>query len=230
MGRAKKDAPIRFPEFQNAFIKLMGDMTLQQFADKLGMSRATVGFYAAGQRIPDALGLKTIAEKCGVSADWLLGLSNTKALDGELKQVCGYTGLSERTVTHLSESKYKGQDFNLWAGIVDSIFKPQYINPYCRNAWCYAMAEMQKQNNLSGRTEEDMKELEMLEDDIADRVLDTQTTSFITKISVYDAARYYKNAAIEQVKRAAELALNKYLNAMMAYKQEHGDQDESKKY
>lgn len=75
MSRAKKAIPARFPEFQSAFVELMGDMTIQEFADKLGMSRATVGFYSAGKRIPDALGIRTIAEKCGVSADWLLGLS-----------------------------------------------------------------------------------------------------------------------------------------------------------
>lgn len=73
-------------------------MTLQEFADKLEMSRATVGFYSAGQRIPDALGIKTIAEKCNVSADWLLGLSRAKSVDAEVRQVCKYTGLSERIV------------------------------------------------------------------------------------------------------------------------------------
>lgn len=76
MNRVKKAEPARFPEFQAAFVELMGDMTIKEFADKLGMSRATVGFYSAGQRIPDAMGIKIIAEKCGVSADWLLGLSN----------------------------------------------------------------------------------------------------------------------------------------------------------
>lgn len=75
MSRAKKECPPRFPKFRDAFLELMGDMTIQEFADKLGMSRATVGFYAAGQRIPDALGIKNIAEKCGVSSDWLLGLN-----------------------------------------------------------------------------------------------------------------------------------------------------------
>ena len=101
MDREKKKTPVRFPAFQEAFVELMGDMTIQEFADKLGMSRATVGFYSAGKRIPDAWGIKTIAEKCGVSADWLLGLSDTKTTDGELKQVCNYTGLSEDTVTLL---------------------------------------------------------------------------------------------------------------------------------
>lgn len=101
MNRAKKTEPARFPEFQAAFVELMGDMTIKEFADKLGMSRATVGFYSAGQRIPDAWGIKIIAEKCGVSADWLLGLSETKATDGELKQVCNYTGLSEDAIKNV---------------------------------------------------------------------------------------------------------------------------------
>lgn len=101
MGRAKKTAPARFPAFQAAFVELMGDMTIQEFADKLGMSRATVGFYSAGQRIPDALGIKTIAEKCGVSADWLLGLSSNKTTDADLKGVCTYTGLSENAIKNI---------------------------------------------------------------------------------------------------------------------------------
>ena len=87
MGREKKKAPARFPAFQKAFVELMGDMTIQEFADKLGMSRATVGFYSAGQRIPDAWGIKTIAEKCGVSADWLLGLSESPNPDIDLREM-----------------------------------------------------------------------------------------------------------------------------------------------
>ena len=73
MSRAKKAAPPRFPAFRDAFVELMGDMTIKDFAEKLGMSRATVGFYCNGDRIPDALGIKTIAEKCGVSARWPVG-------------------------------------------------------------------------------------------------------------------------------------------------------------
>lgn len=95
MSRAKKDTPPRFPDFRDAFLELMGDMTLDQFSKKLEMSRATVGFYAAGQRIPDALGLKKIAEKCNVSADWLLGLSKTKSTDIDVQKICKKTGLSE---------------------------------------------------------------------------------------------------------------------------------------
>lgn len=51
-------------------------MSNKEFAELLGMSRQTVGFYLNGDRIPDALGILRIAEKCNVSADWLLGLSD----------------------------------------------------------------------------------------------------------------------------------------------------------
>lgn len=102
MSRAKKDAPVRFPEFQVAFNELMGDMTIKDFADKLGMSRATVGFYSAGQRIPDALGIKTIAEKCGVSADWLLGRSGgVKELNPDAINTAKYSGLTAPVISWL---------------------------------------------------------------------------------------------------------------------------------
>ena len=104
MNRAKKDAPPRFPEFREAFLELMGDMTLEQFAKKLGMSRATVGFYAAGQRIPDALGLKKITETCNVSADWLLGISDYKYKQFE-RMTAAELGLSEKAIFALTKIK-----------------------------------------------------------------------------------------------------------------------------
>lgn len=106
MSRAKKEEAPRFPEFHAAFLDLMGDMTLQEFADKLGMSRATVGFYAAGKRIPDALGIKTIAEKCNVSADWLLGLSEIKEICGDVNLVCNYTQLTADAIEAIKEECY----------------------------------------------------------------------------------------------------------------------------
>ena len=112
MSRAKKDTPPRFPEFRDAFLELMGDMTLDQFSKKLEMSRATVGFYAAGQRIPDALGLKKIAEKCNVSADWLLGISKARSRDASVTQICNATGLSEDIVNVFYEGGATSETFN----------------------------------------------------------------------------------------------------------------------
>lgn len=72
MKRDRKEP--RLPEFRDAFLELKGDRTIREFAKFLQIAPATVGFYAAGERVPNALGIKNIAERCGVSADWLLGL------------------------------------------------------------------------------------------------------------------------------------------------------------
>ena len=63
---------------RDRFRSLRGDMTQADFAKFVGISRPTVGFYENGERLPDALALKKIAEKCEISVDWLLGLSDVK--------------------------------------------------------------------------------------------------------------------------------------------------------
>lgn len=94
----KREKNIRFPLFRERFLQLKGERTTVEFAQVLGMSRATVGFYESGQRIPDALGIKKICKTCGVSADWLLGISTVKTSDTTTQAICQATGLSEKAV------------------------------------------------------------------------------------------------------------------------------------
>lgn len=68
---------IKFPTFAKRFYQLRGDMSQDEFSKYLGISRPTVGFYENGVRVPDAMILLKIAERCNVSADWLLGLSDS---------------------------------------------------------------------------------------------------------------------------------------------------------
>lgn len=85
----------RLPLFTERFKELQGDRLHTEFADFLGISRQTVGFYHNGDRLPDALTLVKIARKCGVSADWLLGLSDKKEHDVSISE---YTGLTESSI------------------------------------------------------------------------------------------------------------------------------------
>ncbi len=94
---------VRFPVFMERFNSLMGDMTQAEFAKKLGMSRATVGFYCAGSRIPDALGVAKIAKICGVTSDWLLGLSDNDTVENT--SIAEHTGLSDRAIGTLKICK-----------------------------------------------------------------------------------------------------------------------------
>lgn len=64
----------RLPELRTRLRELQGDMSTTDFAEKLGLSRQTVGFYLNGNRIPDSETLIQICKACHVSADWLLGI------------------------------------------------------------------------------------------------------------------------------------------------------------
>lgn len=102
MERTKKDN--RLPIFTERFRKLAGDLSITDFADFLGLSRQTVGFYYNGDRLPDVIRLLRIAEKCDVSTDYLLGKSDVKTADPEIQSICDYTGLSEESIDVLLDS------------------------------------------------------------------------------------------------------------------------------
>ncbi|HJC22022.1 MAG TPA: helix-turn-helix domain-containing protein [Candidatus Butyricicoccus avicola] len=91
------------PEFRERLDKLRGSRTYADFADFLGMSRATVGFYLAGKRIPNAADLKKIAQKCEVTADYLIGLD--RAPTHESSDFADRLGISSDTVDKIELMK-----------------------------------------------------------------------------------------------------------------------------
>ena len=54
-------------------------MSVSSFARFLGMNQQTVYYYLNGDRKMSLDFVYTICEKCGVSADWLLGLSDERS-------------------------------------------------------------------------------------------------------------------------------------------------------
>lgn len=99
----------RFPVFAERFSILRGKMTQDEFARYLGISRPTVGFYENGTRLPDALVLRQIAERCNVSTDWLLGLSEYKDM-AQRGLTAEDLGLSEKAATTLSVFQRSGEE------------------------------------------------------------------------------------------------------------------------
>ena len=99
------DKEVRLPVFCERFRELVGSVTQNEFADMVGLSRATVGFYHHGDRIPDAAVLLKIADKCNISVDWLLGISDAKTRDTTVQSVSAYTGLSENVIEALHNEK-----------------------------------------------------------------------------------------------------------------------------
>lgn len=60
--------------------------TIEQFAEAVGISKSTVGYYENNNRMPDIEILSRIADVLNVSADYLIGKTNTTATKGKLKQ------------------------------------------------------------------------------------------------------------------------------------------------
>ncbi|MDO4942663.1 MAG: helix-turn-helix transcriptional regulator [Lachnospiraceae bacterium] len=54
------------------------NLTQRQFAEKVGCTAATLSAYENGSKSPSLEIVKNIADKCNVSIDWLVGLSNQK--------------------------------------------------------------------------------------------------------------------------------------------------------
>ncbi len=95
----------RLPLFSRRLSELRIDheMSLKEFADFIGLSRATIGFYEAGDRLPDAETIIAITTKCGVSADWLLGISEVKRQEDIKSNI--ELGLSQESIDSLRTLK-----------------------------------------------------------------------------------------------------------------------------
>ena len=85
-----------------------------EFADALGISRQTVGFWLNGDRVPDAANLLIISEKTGKSVEWLLGKAppEKQTADQQLRAASEYTGLSEKAVQILHSILPDGGEYD----------------------------------------------------------------------------------------------------------------------
>lgn len=78
-------------------------ITQQRLAVAVGVTRQAVGQWCAGNTVPDIICLKKIAELFHVSADYLIGLSAVATTDTNIKEICKFTGLSEKACLALAE-------------------------------------------------------------------------------------------------------------------------------
>lgn len=77
--------------------------TIEQFADMVGISKSTLGYYENDKRMPDIEMLARIANVLNVNADYLIGRTNTTAQKGKMKTVCEFTGLSDSAAEFLAQ-------------------------------------------------------------------------------------------------------------------------------
>lgn len=107
---ARKAVTDDFKVFSKRLAALMKErnITQEELAHELGIKRQTVSLYKNGQSTPDAAQLKNIATFFDVSADWLLGLTNTRSQDIDIRRICEKIGLKEQVIIQLQRI-YEGR-------------------------------------------------------------------------------------------------------------------------
>lgn len=81
------------------------DLTQKEFGEKIGISTGAVSYYIRALKTPSILLLQTISETFNVSADYLLGITDTPTLDENIQMISKYTGLSQRAIEYLKKLK-----------------------------------------------------------------------------------------------------------------------------
>ena len=83
------------------------DIKQKELAKKIGVNDNVISYQCSGSRTPNTQQTIQICNVLGVSADYLLGLTDVATTDKDLRFVCDYTGLDEKTVKILNSFKKK---------------------------------------------------------------------------------------------------------------------------
>lgn len=78
----------------------------QKIADILGVSRQSLSLYEKGERTINVESLGKLSQFFGVSSDYLLGLSDIKSTEQDIKTACEVTGLSEKAIDNIKSIYY----------------------------------------------------------------------------------------------------------------------------
>jgi len=83
----------------------------EEVANAVGIGSSAVRSWYTGYARPDMEKISAICKFFGVSADWLLGISDTRAVDIEMRDICEKTGLSANALFNLMRySKNQNKD------------------------------------------------------------------------------------------------------------------------
>ena len=93
----------KLPIFQKRFNELRGNKSQDEFAKFIGVSRATIGFYENGERVPDAITLIKIADACDVDVEFLLGRSDIRRGSADDRVLQKRFGFNDNTIKIFDE-------------------------------------------------------------------------------------------------------------------------------
>lgn len=94
--------------FRKKLKELFGNETQAAIAKKLNLTQSRISEFLTGKnfKMPTLEQLITIADKYEVSVDWLLGFSEVKTDNTEIRELCDELGLDERVIKYLKREEF----------------------------------------------------------------------------------------------------------------------------
>ena len=87
-----------------AALKKESGETNKDLQEAFGLSLSALINYQTGKRTPDIAFLHKLAQHFGVSADYLLGLSDVRSTEQDMQTACEVTGLSEKAIENIQST------------------------------------------------------------------------------------------------------------------------------
>ena len=102
-------------------------LTTDELGNAIGASAANIKKWESGARNIDGQHLIALSKFFGVSADYIIGLTNVESPNPEVKAICDYTGLSEDAVNVLHYIRSKSDSPEDDAAVVNR-YNVSFIN------------------------------------------------------------------------------------------------------
>ena len=151
MARSKKEVAESYNSpFPSALRRLMDDQSVTQDAlsKVTGKTRQTISQYVTGKSEPGYDTLVKIANYLNVSTDYMLGNSDVKSANPNIRSTSEYTGLSEsaiKTIRSLKDNEIKMKILNLL--LEDIFFTCDFTNrlfQYCLSSYRLSLAKARR--------------------------------------------------------------------------------------
>lgn len=104
-----------------------GRYTLDDIAEKTGLQKSSLSSYATGKTVPGIIALSKLADYFKVSADYLLGLTDTKTIVPTPKSACEYTRLSDEAAKKIRDDSLN-KDHPLYRRIASYLIANGYFS------------------------------------------------------------------------------------------------------
>lgn len=185
-------------------------MSGEEFAAALGLEgknrRSTINNWESGANNVKADDIENICRVFGVSADWLLGLSDIETPNAEVQAICNYTGLSESAVEHLHTCVEQLNPENTYFNIVSDLLSGDDF--YNAIAYLKRAKQMEEKSSEKRKVDPDsFDKIQAFHESLADMAVMRNKSGQGVYLSLRQSVDFYLQCAVDCYKRLCDSML-----------------------